>query len=126
MSAIDTQRLLMEMRAVAQQAQLSSVGNNNQVPSVNDIGAAGSVGATDATSGPSTDFASLMRQAVDKVNTMQTTSDQSKQEFELGTPGVELSDVMIQAQKASLAFQAMSQVRSKLVEAYKDVMNMPI
>jgi flagellar hook-basal body complex protein FliE len=33
---------------------------------------------------------------------------------------------MIQAQKASLSFQAMTQVRNKLVEAYKDVMNMPI
>jgi len=34
--------------------------------------------------------------------------------------------VMLQAQKASLSFQAMTQVRNKLVEAYKDVMNMPI
>ncbi|HQR82111.1 MAG TPA: flagellar hook-basal body complex protein FliE, partial [Thiotrichales bacterium] len=41
-------------------------------------------------------------------------------------PNVELSEVMIQAQKASLAFQAMTQVRNKLVEAYKDVMSMPI
>jgi flagellar hook-basal body complex protein FliE len=121
MSGIDTQRLLMEMRAVAQQAQLSGMGNSAAITPLSsaDVGVAG-------VDGVSTDFASLMRQAVDKVNTMQQTSTRSKEMFEMGTPGVELSDVMIQAQKASLAFQAMSQVRNKLVEAYKDVMNMPI
>jgi flagellar hook-basal body complex protein FliE len=33
---------------------------------------------------------------------------------------------MITAQKSSLAFQAMVEVRNKVVEAYKDVMNMPV
>jgi flagellar hook-basal body complex protein FliE len=33
---------------------------------------------------------------------------------------------MIASQKASVSFQAMVQVRNKLVEAYKEVMNMPI
>ncbi|HQR82112.1 MAG TPA: hypothetical protein PK283_04300, partial [Thiotrichales bacterium] len=62
MSAIDTQRLLMEMRAVAQQAQL---GGNNGIQPAQDI--AGAESAVDA-SGASTDFAGLMRQAIDKVN----------------------------------------------------------
>lgn len=117
MSAIDTQRLLMEMRAVAQQAQLNPVSPSDPAAETN--------GVSDASAG-STDFASLMRQAVDKVNTQQVASDQLKEKLELGEPGVELSEVMIQAQKASLAFQAMTQVRNKLVDAYKDVMNMPV
>lgn len=119
MSGIDTQRLLMEMRAVAQQAQIGSA------PSIgNDV--VDGVASTEGTSGPSTDFAGLMRQAIDKVNTQNKTADDLKEKLELGDPNVELSEVMIQAQKASLAFQAMTQVRNKLVEAYKDVMNMPI
>jgi flagellar hook-basal body complex protein FliE len=120
MSAIDTQRLLMEMRSVAQQTQMSG-----SVSPVSDVGAGADVSSVDG-SGVSTDFASLMRQAVDKVNGLQQASSASKEKLEMGDPSVELSDVMIQAQKASLAFQAMSQVRNKLVEAYKDVMNMPI
>jgi flagellar hook-basal body complex protein FliE len=123
MSAIDTQRLLMEMRSVAQQAQMSNVGASNPLSGITDVGA---VNGVDGGDNVSTDFATLMRQAVDKVNNMQQDSNHSKEQLELGEPGVELSDVMIQAQKASLAFQAMSQVRNKLVEAYKDVMNMPI
>jgi flagellar hook-basal body complex protein FliE len=33
---------------------------------------------------------------------------------------------MIEVQKASLAFRAMTEVRNKLVQAYQDVMNMPL
>jgi flagellar hook-basal body complex protein FliE len=39
---------------------------------------------------------------------------------------MDLAQVMIAAQKSSLSFEAMVQVRNKLVEAYKDVMNMAI
>lgn len=120
MSAIDTQRLLMEMRAVAQQAQL---GGNNGIQPAQDI--AGVESAVDA-SGASTDFAGLMRQAIEKVNEEKQIASKMEDQLEMGDPNVELSEVMIQAQKASLAFQAMTQVRNKLVEAYKDVMSMPI
>lgn len=121
MSNIDTQRLLMEMRAVAQQAQIGGTGS---VAGGNDV-SSGVESLADA-AGASTDFASLMRQAIDKVNTEGVNSDKLKDKLEMGDPTVELSEVMIQAQKASLAFQAMTQVRNKLVEAYKDVMSMPI
>ena len=33
---------------------------------------------------------------------------------------------MIAVQKSSVSFEAMVAVRNKLVEAYKDVMNMPV
>jgi flagellar hook-basal body complex protein FliE len=39
---------------------------------------------------------------------------------------VNLPEVMIALQKASLSFQAMTEVRNKLVNAYQDIMNMPI
>jgi flagellar hook-basal body complex protein FliE len=120
MSAIDTQRLLMEMRAVAQQAQL---GGNNSIQPAQDI--VGNESLADA-SGASTDFASLMRKAIEGVNDQKQLASKMEDQLEMGDPNVELSEVMIQAQKASLAFQAMSQVRNKLVEAYKDVMSMPI
>jgi flagellar hook-basal body complex protein FliE len=46
--------------------------------------------------------------------------------FESGDANVSLAEVMVASQKASVSFQAMLQVRNKLVEAYKDVMNMPM
>ena len=46
--------------------------------------------------------------------------------FETGEGDASLAEIMIAAQKSSLSFDAMVQVRNKLVEAYKDIMNMPI
>ena len=43
-----------------------------------------------------------------------------------GAPGVELNDVMVDMQKASVAFEMGKQVRNRLVTAYKDVMNMQV
>lgn len=118
MSGIDTQRLLMEMRAVAQQAQLGGVQSD---AAINGVAPNEQTGEAQGS-----DFASLMRQAIDKVNDQSQLSNQLKTRLEMGDNDVELSEVMVQAQKASLAFQAMTQVRNKLVEAYKDVMSMPI
>ena len=33
---------------------------------------------------------------------------------------------MIAAQKANLSFRAVTEVRNKLVQAYQDIMNMPV
>ena len=37
-----------------------------------------------------------------------------------------LSDVMIARNKSSVAFEATLQVRNKMVDAYKELMNMPV
>jgi flagellar hook-basal body complex protein FliE len=39
---------------------------------------------------------------------------------------VNLSDVMIAVQKASISFQAAVQVRNRLVSAYHEIMNMQV
>ena len=46
--------------------------------------------------------------------------------FERGDPSVSLAEVMITAQKASLQFTGMTEVRNKLLNAYQEVMNMPV
>ena len=46
--------------------------------------------------------------------------------FEIGKTGVDLTDVMIASQKATVSFQALTQVRNKLVQAYQDIMQMPV
>ena len=45
--------------------------------------------------------------------------------FELGKPGIALNDVMVDLQKANVAFQTGLQVRNRLVSAYQEVMNLP-
>ncbi len=74
----------------------------------------------------SSNFGAMLKQSIDSVNETQQTSGKLSKAFEMGESDVSLAEVMIASQKASVSFQAMLQVRNKLVDAYKDVMNMPI
>ncbi len=72
------------------------------------------------------EFSALLKQSIDAVNDTQKTSANMSKAFEVGDSSVSLAEVMVASQKANVSFQAMVQVRNKLVEAYKDVMNMPV
>lgn len=72
------------------------------------------------------DFGGILKSALDTVNTTGKAAGKLALDFETGENNVSLAEVMIAKQKAGLSFQAMLQVRNKLVTAYKDVMTMPI
>jgi len=71
-------------------------------------------------------FGDVMKQAVEKVSEQQSIASTMMTSFETGAGDASLAEVMVSMQKASLSFQAMTEVRNKLVEAYREVMNMPI
>jgi len=71
-------------------------------------------------------FGEIMKQAVDKVSEQQGIASSMMTGFENGTGDASLAEVMVSMQKASLSFQAMTEVRNKLIDAYQQVMNMPI
>ena len=72
------------------------------------------------------DFQTMFGNAINNVNEQQQKSSELRTGFEKGDPMVDLPEVMIAAQKASVSFDAMKEVRNKLVDAYKDIMNMPV
>ncbi|USD65973.1 flagellar hook-basal body complex protein FliE [Vibrio sp. SCSIO 43136] len=72
------------------------------------------------------DFGAMLNQAINNVNGLQKQSGELATRFDQGDPNVSLSDVMIARNKSSVAFDATIQVRNKLVEAYKELMNMPV
>jgi flagellar hook-basal body complex protein FliE len=71
-------------------------------------------------------FGALFSQAIDSVNGVQKEAGKLREAYEAGAPGVSLTQVMIAAEKSSVSFEAMMQVRNKLVQAYQDIMNMPV
>ncbi|GMW06303.1 MAG: flagellar hook-basal body complex protein FliE [Gammaproteobacteria bacterium] len=71
-------------------------------------------------------FGDLLRQSIEAVNEQHTAASTLAARFESGAADVSVAEVMISMQKASLSFQAMTEVRNRLVEAYQQVMNMPI
>lgn len=103
----DVNSVLQEMRRLAQAAQGP---------------AATTPGVTQAETG----FSNMLGKAVSEVNRLQAESGQLTERLELGDKSVSLAQAMIASQKASVAFQAAVQVRNRVVQAYQDIMNMPI
>ena len=106
MSSMQIQQVLAEMRSL--QARASGGGE------------APAVGAQ-----PS-DFANLMKNTVDHISTMQNQATALADAYEAGDKSVDLTKVMLEVQKAGLAFRAMTEVRNKLIDAYTQVMNMSV
>jgi len=63
---------------------------------------------------------------LDKVASQQQAAREIASAFEIGQSDTDLSDVMIAMQKANVSFAALTQVRNKLVQAYQDIMQMPV
>ena len=103
MNDINMNSVLMQMRALAAQAQ----GLPKPVQ-------------------PAADFSTLIKTALDQVNTTQQNAAALTQAFETGNKEVDLTQVMVSIQKANIAFQATTQVRNRLVSAYQEIMNMPM
>ncbi|MGF1754382.1 flagellar hook-basal body complex protein FliE [Vibrio makurazakiensis] len=72
------------------------------------------------------DFGNMLTKAINNVNSLQKASGDLQTRFDRGDEGVSLSDVMIARNKSSVAFEATIQIRNKLVESYKELMNMPV
>ena len=101
------QELLAQMRAMAAQAQSG-------------------VQPTNASATEVPDFSNMLKNSIDKVNETQNGASDMATAFQKGDPNVDIADVMVEIQKASVSFQAMVQVRNRLVSAYQDIMNMPV
>jgi flagellar hook-basal body complex protein FliE len=72
------------------------------------------------------DFGAMLKGSIDRVDGMQGAASALAEQFQLGDPKVSLEDTMISLQKANISFQAMVQVRNKVVAAYHDIMNLQI
>jgi flagellar hook-basal body complex protein FliE len=111
MSNMQIQQVLAEMRAL----QARAAGTPAEISSSGGVQPAGTP-----------DFASLMKDSVDRIAAMQNQASALASAYETGDKSVDLTKVMIEVQKADLAFRAMTQVRNKLVDAYTQVMNMSV
>jgi len=69
-------------------------------------------------------FAAELKRSLANISGAQQQAYAQAESFELGKPGVALNDVMVDMQKANVAFQTGLQVRNRLVTAYQEVMNL--
>ncbi|SDX08183.1 flagellar hook-basal body complex protein FliE [Marinobacter mobilis] len=71
-------------------------------------------------------FSDMLSQAVGSVNDVQQNANHLRTAYDMGDPSVDITRVMIASQKASVSFDALTQVRNRVVKAYEDIMNMPV
>ena len=88
--------------------------------------AARNEGAPGAPAAGRVDFTALMQDSIDAVNASMMEAKVKASAFESGDPQVSLSEVMVATQRAGLEFQAMTEVRNKLLTAYQEIMSMPV
>jgi flagellar hook-basal body complex protein FliE len=106
---------------------LSQIRSISQATKPNGVGGVGGVGAgPGAVSGVDNGFAKLLKQGLDSVNATQSKATDLATKFERGVPGVELPQVMLEMQKANVSFRALTEVRNKFIDAYREIMNMPL
>lgn len=112
MSQLEIDRVLAQIRTMATQAR------RPQVPAAG-AGEPADVGGTAS-------FATVMQRGLEQVNAAQQSAARLATAFQKGVPGVELPQVMLEMQKASVGFRAATEVRNRLVNVYQEIMNMPI
>ncbi|MFE4037833.1 MULTISPECIES: flagellar hook-basal body complex protein FliE [Priestia] len=80
--------------------------------------------ATSTTTGQTTQqFSTFLKDSINELNNTQRASDIATEKLAKGE-NVELQDVMITAQKASITMQTALEIRNKAVEAYQEMMRM--
>jgi len=107
MSDMNVDQVLAQMRLLAAKAQgEQSTSDTQPIQGVN--------------------FSEVMGNSINAVNDAQKMSGALKKRFEMGDQNVSMVDIAVASEKAKIAFTAMTEVRSKLVDAYKAVMSMPV
>lgn len=112
MSEIAINAVLAQMRTMATAASAASE--------------AGPAAGTPSAGTDGVRFASLMQDSIEDINASMMEAKAMATAFESGDPQVSLAEVMVASQRAGLQFQAMTEVRNKLLSAYQEVMSMQV
>lgn len=115
---IKSNSLFTQMQSMSLQA------SGNKLPAVG--GDLQGVNPAQQVNKSSSDFGNLLSDALKTVNELQQDSGAKKMAFEMGDRSVTLAEVMIASSKSGIALDATVQVRNKFVEAYKEIMSMPV
>jgi flagellar hook-basal body complex protein FliE len=115
---IKTNSLFNQMQSMSMQA------TGSKIPAVG--GDFQAVNATSQVNQSSSNFGDLLSGAIKTVHELQQDTGAKKTAFEMGDRSVTLAEVMVASSKSGIALDATVQVRNKFVEAYKEIMSMPV
>ncbi len=70
-------------------------------------------------------FGSVLKDAIMDINKLQTDADKAIAKVQLEDAG-SIHEAMIALEKAGISFQVMMQVRTKILDAYQEIMRMQV
>jgi len=115
MSQMAINQVLAQIRALSSEVRLDA-------PRPAGLGAPLSSGAPSPAG--TSQFAAILKRGIEAVNQSEQRASALTDAFSRGAPGVSLPQVVLQVEKASVSFDALTQVRNRLISAYQDIMNM--
>ncbi len=117
MSNMNINQVLAQMRVLEAQAkaQVDNVQFGSEALSVNETKGV-----------KNTEFSEVLSDSINDINDNLMKSGSMAKAFEKGDSNISMAELMINMEKASVSFQAMTSVRNKLLTAYKEIMNMSV
>lgn len=112
MSDMNVNQLLAQMRVMEAQAKSQITVES---PAINEVNNA-----------QKTDFSEVLVNSINTVNDNLMSAGAMASNFQKGDSGISMAELMVNMEKASVSFQAMTSVRNKLLTAYQEIMNMPV
>ena len=100
---------------------INAVSFMSPTQSVNELNTSNKVTSANAQQ----QFTDALKEAIASVNEQQNTSDMMTQKLISGGD-VDLYEVMVAAQKASITLNTTIEIRNKAVEAYQEIMRMSV
>lgn len=94
----------------------------NYFPPISDIKIPTETPRPKADGAPSVNFGEMLTNSIKEVSSLQGQADQKIQDLVLHRGDTTTHDAMIALEKADVAFQLMSTIRSKIIQAYQEVM----
>ena len=122
MNNVTMDTVLAQMRALSDAAGPASAAK----PTAGVEGIEGIEGIEGTVGKEGPEFSRLFKDSLDQVNNLQSNARELKTAFEIGDDSVSMPEVMVAVQKASISFEAVTQVRNRLLSAYQEIMNMQV
>jgi flagellar hook-basal body complex protein FliE len=104
---------------------INGVGNNLNVGKAAGLGGVSPGSASGAGGAPGTSFADVLKNSINEVAKLQQDASQATEAVLTGK-SEDLTGVMTAVEKSDLAFKTLLAIRTKLMDAYEEIKNIPI
>ena len=122
MNAISPISAVSALTGTSGASSIGSIGGTSSIAGTSSVGGSNTVDGTAAgTQAPGDSFLNSLSDAFSSLNTQLSSADTAVADF-ASCGSADLHTVMLQMEEASISLKAATDVQSKLIDAYQDIM----